>query len=153
MSSRPSARVSSHRLRKPYLNDYKLLHLSTVEAMSKASGKLSVQIMDADHLVKQIVCGEVEGYVIDECMLVLYDVGTPFYSKTQLVEEVLVLKFDEGPATLKDVDDLLMDIMEATNSEGIVVGGALSHRPRALARAYTSLGYVEEDNPQLYKRR
>lgn len=62
---------------------------------------------------------------------------------------MLVLKFADGPATLKDAVDLLRDVMDEHNAECILVGGALSARPNALARAYRMLGFEEQSYPEL----
>lgn len=146
-------RVSLSRLRKPTVSDTDALHLSLVRSTAAACAKLSAMIMDIDHLIEQIVRGYIEGYVLDEQILVLYDVSAPFYSKTKILSEVLVLRIAPGSSTLRDVSLLFDDLAEEYRVPFILVGGALSPQPRALARAYRQCGFVEEDDPVLYKRR
>lgn len=144
-------RVQSSRLRLPKPSDYNDLHLSLVRSTAEACGKITTAIVDIEHTISQIVNNEVQGYILDEQILVLYDVGKPFYSKYTVVEEVMVLRYATGSSTLQDVCDLLEDIADEHRAKGVVVGGALSYRPRVLARAYRRCGYTEDDNPQLYK--
>lgn len=153
MHSTSFSRVSSSRLRLPEPRDSNDLHLSLVRSTAAACAKLSAKIMDVDHLVEQIVRQYIPAYILDDQILVCYDVSAPFYSKTRILSEVLVLRIAPGSTTLKDVTALFEDIAEEYKVPYILVGGALSPKPRVLARAYRQCGFVEEDDPVLYKRR
>lgn len=89
--------------------------------------------------------------MLDDQYLVAYEVGAPWYSRQKLIGELLLMRFDVGNTKLADVVMLLEDLMYQEDAVGIVVGGAFARHPRALARMYKQLGFVEEDSPTLVK--
>ncbi len=145
-----SKRVSSSRQRKLLISDFSTSVSSIIRSLSKTTKAVS-KLVDIELWWKRLIDGEVPSVVLDDQLLLVYTVDSPWYGNKLMVQELLVLRIAEGNATLSVVDDFLMDIADQYGAVGIEVGGALSDRPRVLSRAYRKLGYQEEDSPGLYK--
>jgi hypothetical protein len=151
MSCESSSRISKSRLRKFSPADVQVTSVRLVEATSKAPGKIVSKLWDQNKVIALLLNDEVSHYIIDDQVLVVYDVAEPWYSYESMVQELLVLRLQAGSTDLQAVDSLLMDIADEAMARGTVVGGALSDRPRALSRRYQQLGYSEQDSPELVK--
>ncbi len=107
---------------------------------------------DQEYVVDQIIRGEVDSVVIDDAYLLVYTVGSPWYTQELVVLEDMVLRIGSG-STFSVVTDYLDGLAEEFNCKVQLVGGALARKPRALSRLYQRSGYVIEGSPQLSKRR
>lgn len=104
------------------------------------------------NIMRSLRSWDIPGIVLDQQIMILYDLDRPWFNDNLLVlSELMVLRFAPGTSGFKDIDAALCFLAQAAGATHIAVGGALSERPRVLARAYKSVGYVEEDSPVLIK--
>lgn len=152
MPSMFSGRVSQSRIRKSTGYDLTNICLKVL-AYTEASKDKAVSILmnSPMDVAQRIVQGRVDHYILDEQIVVCYDVGSPWYTDKIAVQELAVLRIAPGASSLKDVVDLLDDIADKHAAHCVIVGGALSDRPDVLARAYSRYGFRKENNPELVK--
>ena len=145
MSSTGSKRISSSRLRQITEFDISAICWKADEQRKKAD-KTTSRLVDIPTVVHQLRTKAVDHYVLDEQILLVYTVGTPWYSTSLVLEELLVLRLYDGKCRIKDVCDLLDDIADEHEVACTYVGSAASERPEVLRRAYMRYGFKVEDS-------
>lgn len=126
------------------------MHKAIVKA--KAIDKEVVRNVDEAYIIDLIVSGKVNSRIIDNGLLLVFDAGSPWYTKRVFVEECLVLRIGKG-GTLDDVCDLLDDLADIMGADCIYVGGGLAVAQDALIRMYKARGFTDTNSFQLIKRR
>jgi hypothetical protein len=147
-----SPKVSPSRIRKPTVEDRFRIYCQLEKAVSAVPGADITKLSDTRYATEMVVKHGVPSLILDEAYLVVYQVGSPWYSDRVFLQENLVLRIGKGSA-FAYVCDLLDDLAEQHNANDILVGGALSKYPRALTRLYKSRGYELLSSPSLIKRR
>lgn len=143
MSLTPSRRVSLSRLRKPTADDAVGICCQLMKATDKVPDKEVARDLDHEEVVRRIVQEEVTSVIIDEAILVVYGIGSPWYADKLYVEEMLVLRL-HGGGTFMSVTDFLEDIADMVNADAVIVASALAYSSRALAKLYTRQGFKQE---------
>ncbi len=152
MSSITSRRVSLSRVRKPTPDDAQRIVLHLLKATQRVRGKQVTHKLDHAEVVRRIVEHDVPSVILDEAFLLVYSVGTPWYSDNLYLEEQLVLRIGEG-SSFDVVTDMLDDLADIVNAEAIIVASALAFSNRALSRLYTRRGFHNGELVTLVKRR
>ncbi len=107
---------------------------------------------DIPYVVDRIISGEVDAVILDEAYLLVYSVGSPWYTQETVVSEDMVLRIAPG-SNFSVVTDFLDGLAKDYNARVQITGWALAKHPRAITRMYQRAGYSLEDIPQLTKRR
>lgn len=107
---------------------------------------------DLEYTVERIVSGEVSAVILDEAYLLVYAVGSPWYSQEIAVAEQLALRIGKG-SRFSVITDFLKDVAERNNCRMIYAGGALSTSSKAITRLYQRHGFTVEGTPQFTLRR
>lgn len=110
-------------------------------AHSEKLGKSWLRDIDREQVLHSILAGAVQARIVHG-YLVLFTVGSPWYSTVSVLEECLVLRLYPG-GTLRDVAAFLELEAEANGCVRVCVGTALAN-DRAIARVYNSAGFYEE---------
>lgn len=152
MSLTQSRRVSLSRLRRPAQSDYDNLISHLYRATSLVRGKMVTHKLDHEEVIRRIVSGEAPALIIDEAFLLVYGIGTPWYSDNLYLEEQLVLRIGKG-SDFSAITDTLDDLADIANVEAIIVASALAYSSKALTRLYTRQGYHGGELVTLVKRR
>lgn len=153
MSSTYSARVSLHRCRLPREIDRELILRSLRAAVYRSlAHTVSYMATDLEYTVERIVTGEVSAVILDEAYLLVYSVGSPWYSQETAVAELMVLRIAKG-GEFSVVTDFLKDVADENNCRMIYAGGALAVSSRAISRLYQRHGFSVEGTPQFTLRR
>lgn len=150
MSSIYSNKVSPSRVRPVDLRDASAICCQLIKAAEKASYKEVVRDLDIDAACTALVTGEVEAVILDEAYLVSCAVVNPWYKRTTVIAERIVLRVGSG-SKFKVVVDYLDDVAHEHGATSIVVGGALAVKTSGLSRLYQRFGYKIEDAPTLVK--
>ena len=152
MSSTYCKKVTSQRVRKPQESDRFRIYCQVERARQRVSDSDITKLSCAAYATEMIVLGGVDALILDEAFLVVYGVGSPWYSDRVFLEEKMVIRIGTG-SSFDAVCDLLDDLAEEHQANDILVGGALAKYPRALSRMYQARGYEVIDIPSLIKRR
>lgn len=107
---------------------------------------------DIDYAVDQIISGNVPSVILDEAYLLVYNIGSPWYTQELILVEEMVLRIGKG-SHFSVVTDYLADLAEEHGCRVQLVGGALARSSRAITRLYQRQGFTVEGVPQLSKRR
>lgn len=151
MCSTSLPKVSPSRLREPADADYSRICARLEEALEAGRGRQGVAQASAPEWAEAIIARRgIQSLLIDDGMLLVFQVGSPWYASYTVVQELLVLRIGEG-GTLKDVRDLLDDVAEHVDASAISVSTALCPRDKVLARSYQSAGYEFDNSPRLIK--
>lgn len=153
MYSTYSAKVSPGRVRLPNESDRGTVDQSLRRAIHLSlEATVSYLCTDIDYVVDSIVTNELTSVVLDEAYLLVYTVGSPWYSKELVVSEDMVLRIGKG-SSFSVVTDYLDDLAEKYDAKIQITGGALARHHRAITRMYERAGYSTEPSPQFIKRR
>lgn len=144
-------KVSSSSVREVNDLDATRICCQLYKAKERAKDKPVVRDLDVELAVSKIVRQtDCKGLVIHEGILLVYDVGYPWYSYSKILQELLVLRIGTG-GTFRDVCDVLDDLANEHDVAAINVGGALAASERALVRMYKAAGYETDQSPGLIK--
>ena len=153
MSSTYCAKVSPSRFRRPDESDREQISRSLNAAVHLSlEATVSRLCTNQEYVIDKILSGEVEAVVIDNAYLLVYAIGSPWYSLEVALQELLVLRIGTG-SEFSVVTDYLDDIAEVCGCSIILAGGALARNSRAITRLYQRQGYSLEGTPQFTKRR
>lgn len=152
MCSTSFARVTPSRVREVTRKDRANIYCQIERARNSVPESEITRMSDTSYAVDAILRGDVSGLILDEAFLVIYGVGSPWFSPRVVLQERMVLRIGPG-SSFDSVCDLLDDLADAHGASEIVVGGALAKHPRALTRMYQRRGYSALDEPSLIKRR
>lgn len=152
MSSTYCKKVTPCRVRKVDARDRSRIYCQIEKARQRVEGSDITKLSYTGYATEMIVLGGVDALILDEAFLVVYGVGSPWYSDRVFLEEKMVLRIGEGSG-FASVCDLLDDLAVEHDANDIIVGGALAKYPRALIRMYKARGYELMDIPSLIKRR
>lgn len=97
--------------------------------------------VDTALVAERIRNGSVRHFLVDETYVLVYDVGSPWYSWETMIEEMLVVRLATGTGTIDGVVSVLVALAAVHGAQGIVVGNSLARYPRALERLYTRHGF------------
>lgn len=152
MSSTYCKKVTPCRVRKIDARDRSRIYCQIEKARQRVKDSDITKLSYTGYATEMIVLGGVDALILDEAFLVVYGVGSPWYSDRVFLEEKMVLRIGEG-SSFASVCDLLDDLAVEHDANDIIVGGALAKYPRALIRMYKARGYELMDIPSLIKRR
>lgn len=152
MPSTPSARVSSSRLTIPNSSHYSPILKALKSSCSEAASKEVHRAISLEEATRRIVEHEVQSVILDNGLLLVYSVGSPWYSAKVILAEEMVLRIGEG-GTFNDLCSLLDDLADEYNVACTVVGTALARNDRAVARLYEHNGFHIDGSLCLVKRR
>ena len=153
MSSTSCSKVSPRRVRLPCESDRELITVALAAAVYRSlASTVSYLCTDQKYVVDNIVGGAYTSAVLDDSYLLIYNVGSPWYSTSSVLSEEMVLRLRPG-SHFSVVTDYLDDLAEHYDCDLILVGGALSRSSRAITRLYQRQGFTVEGVPQLSKRR
>jgi len=128
------------------ITDRPLVTAALTAAISKAvrKGKAWTKHIYAEDAVEGLYeLGDV--YIIDEAYLVAYAVGCPWYSKVQVLSELLILNLRPANSLpFSVVTDFLEYKAREAGVPVMAVGTALAANDAALASLYTRNGYTAE---------
>lgn len=97
--------------------------------------------VDTALVAERIRNGSVRHLLIDETYVLVYDVGSPWYSREVMIEEMLVVRLATGTGTIDGVVSVLVALAAVHGAQGIAAGNSLARYPRALERLYTRRGF------------
>lgn len=152
MSSQPCKRVTLQRVRLPTESDRNRIYCQIEAARQRVAGSDITKLSDPWFATEMIVQGGIPSLVLDEAFVLVYNVGSPWYSDRVFLQECMVLRIGQG-SSFSAVCDLLDDLADEHNANDILVGSALAKHPEALSRMYQRHGYKELHSPSLIKRR
>ena len=155
MSSTSYAKVSPSRVRLPEESDRGRISRSlnaAVDLSLAIDSTVSYLGTSQEYAVDQILKQEVDSVILDDTYLLVYSVGSPWYSRETVVSEDMVLRLSPG-SHFSVVTDFLDDLANEHDASVILTGGALSRSSRAITRLYERAGYTLEGIPHLTKRR
>lgn len=141
----------SNRLRLARREDAVCICYQVKRAIEKVPDALVVRNVVPERVAERIVSHQLPAVVIDNAYLIVYDVGSTWYSDMKYLEELMVLRI--GPGSSFAAVCLTLEYLAAKNGcEDIHVGGALAHSGRAITRLYQRAGFEEVNLPSLIKR-
>jgi len=115
----------------------------TAQASRDTGAKGYFKSIDADHVYQQLANGGVPA-VISGGYAMAFDAGSPWYSKTDVfLEELLVLRLRDRPGHFRQVVDTFEQLARNAGCIGVCVGTGLNLDGR-LARVYQRFGYQAE---------
>lgn len=154
MCSTSCRKVSPSRVRHPRESDREPLYGSLSAAVYRSlEASVSYLCTDLEYVVDRIIKGEeLLAVILDDSYLLVYSIGSPWYSKSTVLVEDMVLRLAPG-SHFSVVTDYLEDLAEQNDCDMILVGGALARSSRAITRLYQRQGFTVEGVPQLSKRR
>jgi len=153
MSSTSCSKVSPRRVRLPCESDRELITVALAAAVYRSlASTVSYLCTDQKYVVDNILDHTYTSVVLDDSYLLIYNVGSPWYSTSSVLVEEMVLRLQPG-SHFSVVTDYLDDLAEHYDCDLILVGGALSRSSRAITRLYQRQGFTVEGVPQLSKRR
>lgn len=142
----PFDRASSLERKRLEFLDWTELYARLVKLSSNGNPKSAALIADPDKAICSIIDQDREGSghaAMVGGIFVFFAVGTPWYSRTPLLSELLVVRVRPG-GTLKDVARSLEREAAAAGASRVVIGTAFATNDRALSRIWQRLGYREE---------
>lgn len=98
---------------------------------------------DVDWLKAYNYLTTIEGVYIVGGYLVVYEVGTPWYSNASILSELLIVRVGRG-GTIKGVAQFLRKRAKALGADFIAVGTAFAKSDPALSRLYQAQGFTPE---------
>lgn len=113
-------------------------------AYSLVSSKRWAETIDPYVVLASIMTGAIPAVIVNETYLVVYVVGSPWYTYKRVLEEQVVIRIYPGPGILNEVVTALEDIAAKSNCIGVSVGTALADNDVALCRLYERRGFQTE---------
>lgn len=126
--------------------DYAAIVIAAEDYLAKSlkrSGKVWVGKVQVPRVLEALLDPDNFVFIVDEAFLVYYEVGQPWYSDTDVLEEKLVLNLRTG-TPFSSVTDFLEERARLHQAELIGVGTALAASDAALVRCYARQGYRQE---------
>ncbi|APL99492.1 hypothetical protein FDH29_gp34 [Aquamicrobium phage P14] len=81
-------------------------------------------------------------YIVEECYVVAFDVEVPWYGKTEVLNELAVIRLVQGD--FQCVPIFLKHMAQQRGCNFVLSGTALSVSDRALARMYGRQGFEQQ---------
>lgn len=113
-----------------------------IERVQERGSKVWTKFIEADEVLDYI--SETDyAYIVEDTFLVIYEIGSPWYTTARFLNEKLVLALKPG-GNFTDVTDFLEERRRAEDAVLTVVGTALAISDRALVRLYSREGFTGE---------
>lgn len=111
-----------------------------VDDLKLTSLKPTAKAMDARKATVHLVYNNEHSYIVDECFLVCYQIGTPWFSEDLVLGEMTVLRLASG-GSFTAVADFLKAEASRHSCKWVLVGTLLSNCDELLSRLYRRYGF------------
>jgi len=113
----------------------------SIEYFQEKHSKRGIQTHTTDYLVDYILENYIVVFIEDQYLLVL-DVVEPWYSPKEVLQEVLLRRFSEGPLEISRVYSIMEHLAKSMGCASIEAGTmAAIGKHEALARIYQRYGF------------
>lgn len=116
----------------------------SIEYFQEKHSKRGIQTHTTDYLVDYILENYIVVFIEDQYLLVL-DVVEPWYSPKEVLQEVLLRRFSDGPLEISRVYSIMEHLARSLRCSSIEAGTmAAINKHEALARLYHRAGFVTD---------
>lgn len=122
--------------------DYRAVRLAISSALQTAETLPWTEHVDVFYAFAQVLQGRLNAVVVEDTYVLVYNLGSPWYSPATFLEECLVLRVYDGDADFSAVTQALEGLAKHHGAKAIASATALAKSDRALSRMYQRAGFI-----------